>query len=377
MAILFAGILFLITSATTIFSIIPNALNRFDISNKVGLVTITLQQVSIAIAVLNSATIPQIFLISSIMAFISSCLNMYISHRLLPNLSLYYLCIDKKEILNFYKFGISSFVNNIASSSLTYLDRIIIPFLLGPSNLTYYSLPGNVASKTSGFANVMSSTLFPLTTHLDSTNNIEKIKLLYVRSTRLLFILSASIVITIVSFSYEILNYWINNDLAEKASGILIILAITNLILSSTSPISNILLGIGKLKYLTINSIIMATLNILLIFILAPKFGLTGIAWAYLLSLLPMIWLIFKIEREYLKLESRFNFYILILSKVSIVSLIIYTINDFLLRDLVKSLFTLLIVLPLSIILFLALYFFFGFFDKKDIHDIKKFLKST
>jgi O-antigen/teichoic acid export membrane protein len=374
-AIFFAGILFFISASTTLFSIIPNALNRFDISNKVGLITITLQQLSIVFAVLHKATISQLFIITSIVTFFSFLLNLHVSQKLLPDIRLIKFGFNKKEVLNFYKFGIASFTNSLASSSLSYLDRIIIPFLMGPSNLTYYSLSGNIASKTTGLANILSSTLFPLTTYFDSKNNINKIKIIYIRSTRLLLITSSAIVITMISFSYKILNYWINTDVAEKSYQILILLAVTNLILSCISPISNILLGIGKLKLLTLNSLIMAVLNITLIFILTPKFGLLGIAWAYLLSVLPIFILIYRVETKYLKLDNRIYFYINTLSKIAFISTLVLFINSYILTKLVNNLLSLLIILPVSICLFLILYNLFGFFEKEDINDIKLFLK--
>ncbi|MEN9921121.1 MAG: hypothetical protein RLZZ517_99 [Candidatus Parcubacteria bacterium] len=374
-AIFFAGILFFISASTTLFSIIPNALNRFDISNKAGLVVITFQQLSIAVAVLHSATIPQLFIITSIITFFSFIFNLYISHKLLPDIKLLNFNFNKKEILNFYKFGLASFTNNLASSSLSYLDRIIIPFLMGPSNLTYYSLSGNIASKTAGLANILSSTLFPLTTYFDSKNDLERIKVIYVRSTRLLLIISSAISITIIFFSYKILNYWINTDVAQKAHQVLILLAVTNLILSCISPISNILLGIGKLKLLTFNSISMAILNIILIFILTPKFGLIGIAWAYLLSVLPIFILIYKVEKNYLKLNSRLHFYINTITKIALVSILVSIIDSYILTNITHNLLSLLIVLPLNIGLFLVLYYLFGFFEKEDMNDIKIFLK--
>lgn len=375
LAFIFAGLLFLTSSLNGIYSIIPNALGRFDLSTKVGLVTITLQQISIVVTVLLNYSIATIFAIQFIIAIIGGLLSRYISRLLIPNLS-FSFAWNKIEIRNFYKFGITVFTNNIAGSSLTYLDRMIIPFLLGPSNLTYYSLPGNITSKTPGLVNTLSSTLFPMTAHFDSLGDTERIKTLYVRSTRLLLIIATAITISIVSFPNEILKYWINEEVANKASSVLVILAFTSLILSILSPISNLLLGLGKLKSLTKTSFVMATTNAILLLILVPKFGIVGAAWAYLLSLLPILWLIFDTEKENLKFgKERIIFYIQIILRLLIVSAISYFFNIFILKKSITNLPLLITLGPLSILIFLFLYRIFGFFEKEDIKDIKYFLK--
>ena len=373
-AFVFAGLLFLTTSISSIYLIAPNALGRFDLSNKVGLFVITLQQIGIIAAVLLHYSIATIFIIQFIIAILGGILNRHVSKKILPYLS-FSFAWDKKEIINFYKFGLTVFMNNITGSSLTYLDRIIIPFFLGPSNLTYYSLPGNVTSKTPGIANTLSGTIFPMAAHFESLGDMERVKTLYKRSTRLLLVMSTSITVAMVSYSYEMLRFWISRDVADKASEVLVILAFTSLVLAILSPISNLLLGLGKLKSLTIASVAMSITNAILLFILIPRFGIIGAAWAYLLSLAPVLWLIYRVEINYLNLgKERLFYYFLVIPKLLMVSLLTYALNFYIFKNLVTSLITLAIFGPLSIIMFLLLYRIFGFFEKEDTADIKKFL---
>jgi O-antigen/teichoic acid export membrane protein len=373
-AFLFAGLLFFVTSFNNIFTIIPSALGRFDLSNKIGFLSITLQQALIVIVVTLNYSIAAIFMSQFFIAILNGFIGRYISKKLIPYIS-YSFIWDKKEVFSFYKFGIATFINNIAGSSLNYLDRIFIPFLLGPSNLTYYTLPGNITSKTPGISNTLSNVLFPLTTQLESLGEKEKIKILYVRSTRLIIVVSSAITVSLISFPYELLFYWINKDVAEKGYVVLIILALTNLILAIMSPISNLLLGLGKLKSLSITSVITALINALLLFILTPRFGLTGAAFSYILSLPPALWLIYRVEKKYLQLNTgRMNYYISISSKIFTVGLLIYAFNIFVSKALINDIFTLLFFAGFSIILFIILYKIFGFFEKQDVDDIMAFV---
>lgn len=377
LAFIFAGLLFLISSLNSIYTIIPTAFGRFDLSTKIGLVIISIQQISTVIAILLNYSIATIFLLQFIIACINTLLSRNVSNKLIPKIS-FYFSWNKEEIIKFYKFGIAVFINNISSSSLTYIDRMVIPFLLGPSNLTYYSLPGNITSKTPGLANTLSSTLFPITAHFDSLGDTVRIKTLYKRSTRLLLIMSTAITITVISYPYEILKQWINEDVANNGYMVLIILAFTSLLLSILSPISNILLGLGKLKSLTKISFFMATINIILLFILIPKFGIIGAAWAYLLSVLPISWLIYEVEKKYLNFGiDRLKYHLIHFIKLLTVSLLTYLFNIFILKNMITNLFSMVFICLISIILFLFIYFLFNFFEKDDISDVKYFLMSN
>ena len=374
LALIAAGLLFLTTSASGLFLIIPTAMGRFDLSNKVGLISITLQQTGIVITILMNYSIATIFIVQFLIAIITGILSLNISKKIL-SVPIFHISWDKREIIEFYKFGLTVFANNLTGSSLTYLDRIIIPFLLGPSNLTYYSLPGNITSKTPGIANAVSGTLFPTAAHLESLGDIERIKTLYIRSTRLILITSTAITIGIASFPYEILRYWINIDTANHGSIIMVILAFTSLILAILSPISNLLLGLGKLKSLTITSIIMSITNAILLFMLIPQYGIIGAAWAYILSLIPVLWLIYEVESKHLGLgRQRIRYHIITLFKLTLTSIIVYFFNICILKIFVSNLISMVIIGPVSVLSFLITYNIFGFFEKDDKADIKKFI---
>lgn len=368
-----AGIMFLVNAISSVSNIVPPALQRFDISFKIGFITLTIQQLSILVLVINGYSINAIFVTQLIISILSLFIQFYFANRLLPNL-IFLFGWDSKEAKKSYTFGAVTFFNNLATTSLTYLDRLIIPFFLGPSSLSFYSLPGNISNRIPGISNSLASILFPMASSYSGTGDIDILRKLYVRSFRLITVLAIAISIVTISYSKELLTYWISPEMAEKATTVLIILAVTNMFLALIGPLSQFLLGLGKLKFLTTLSIVMAVFNTLLLVILVPAFGINGAAWAYLISLIPAIYMFYFTEKHYLNLGDRLKYYISIILKNLIVSSIIWAISFIFLRQFATNLWLVILLGGISGLLYLTLYWLFGFFEKEDVEALKRTL---
>lgn len=374
-----AGIIFFINSINSIHIIIPTAYQRFDIGSKIGIVFITIQQLGIlAIALLNGP-INAIFLLQVLLALIFYFIYRKYAVEIVHKENRLFIDSygwDKQEAAKCYKFGTTLFLNNLAGSSLTYLDRMIIPLFLGPSSLTYYSLPGSLTNKIPTLSGTLSSVVFPMTAYFEGGGNRNMTKNLYERSMRLIAVISTAITVTFIAFAYPILLYWINRDLADKATGVLIILALTNLVIAITSPLNSFLLGMGKLKALTITSIFTAGTNALLLILLLPHFGIMGAAWSYLLAFIPYAFLIYATEKHYLELTFRRIYYVKLIARLFLTSTLIFMFDMFLIKPLITNFFLVIIAIILSCVIFIITHYLLGFFDKEDTHDILTFTKQ-
>lgn len=378
-AFIYAGVLFFLNSINTLHVIIPVAYQRFDIGSKIGIFFITIQQSGILAVVFFGLSINTIFLVQALLMLVFYFVYKNYTATILGQEERAFLGVygwDRAEAIKCYKFGIISFINNLAGSSLTYLDRMIIPLFLGPSNLTYYSLPGSITSKVPTLSITLSSVVFPMTAHFEGGGNREMTKNLYVRSMRLITIISTAITVTFIAFAYVMLQYWISLELAEKATNILVILALTNLVLAVVYPLNSFLLGMGKLRVLSITSIITAVLNAILLVVFLPRFGIIGAAWAYLLSLIPYVFLVYITEKSYLELTLRRAHYLKLTTQLLVTSIIIFLVDIFLIKPFISSFPLVLLALIVSCVLFVVVHHLCGFFEKEDTHDILNFVKQ-
>jgi O-antigen/teichoic acid export membrane protein len=379
-AFIYAGILFFINSINSLHVIIPTAYQRFDVGSKIGLPFITIQQVGILLVVFFGWSINTLFLFQTLlMLFFYFVYKKYtmivVGEDEKKFLSVYGW--SKEEAFSCYTFGIVSFINNLAGVSLTYLDRMIIPIFLGPSNLTYYSLPGSITNKIPSFSATLSSIVFPMTAHFEGGGNRDMTRNLYLRSMRLIIVISTAVSVTFIVFAYQILQFWINKDLADKATKVLIILAVTNLVLAVIGLLNNVLLAMSKLRSLITTSIVTALINAVLLILLLPRFGIEGAAYAYLFALSPYVFLIYVTEKKYLNLSLRKKHYIKLFYHLFFTSLVTVVVDYFFIRQFITNFFSVIIALVFSFSFFIGIYYYFGFFEKEDTGDILSFLKNN
>jgi O-antigen/teichoic acid export membrane protein len=366
-----AGLNFLIVSASSTYNIIPSALQRFDISSKISMVYLTVLNLTNLTLVLMGFKIKALFTAQLIISIIFVFVRRYYAIKLLPILSHSFQWVSE-EIKKCYRFGLTIVINNTANILLASFDRMVIPLFIGPSLLTYYSLPGNITSRIPGVSDNLSGVIFPVTASLSGGNHEEKLKRVYVRSVGLVIVISTAIAIPIIYLADKILLHWLGADFVSNSTSILIILAVTNLIISFLSPVTSFLYGIGRLKFSSSMSVVMAVINAIALLVLIKPYLITGAAWAYLISVLPIFYMIYYVEHNYVKLERRGRYYATLSLKLLLTALIFYPIS-LIIRPLIVNLPTLIVGGPFSVLLFLLLYRIFGFFEKDDVRDITRF----
>ena len=370
---LIIGVTFFVTCLSAMPTSLFTALQRFDISNKIGIISVTVSSLSLLGVVVAGGSLQMIFFVQFLIAICFTFVSFYYARKIFPAVS-FRFGWNRKYVKDCYSFGTISSINAIASTALASLDRIIIPFYAGPSNLTYYSVPGNIAGKIPGVANTLATITFPMASKLEGSGDRARIEILYVRSFRLITIVAASLTVTAIALAHKALLFWLNADFANKSANILIILALTNFFLALFGPLSNFLLGLGKLKFLTTMSVCMGILNAALLLVLLPLYGITGAAWAYLLSVLPVAYMFYYTERHYLALSGRTRYYAKKFLGTIITSLAVWTIDSYLLAT---DLWTLIIIGGVSVVLYLLLYKLFGFFVEEDWRDMELFYRQT
>ena len=371
---LLAGLSFFIHNIGGTYATVPLAVQRFDINTKIGMASLTLSNLTTLTLVLLGYELRAIFLTQLIFTCVLFFIYRHYAIKLLPDVQLKYRW-HKDIFLSVYKFSITAYASNAANSALTYFDRLLIPIFIGPAALSYYSLPGNITAKTPSLANNISAVIFPMISNLNGLQDTERIKHIYIRVFNLITVISFAITVSIIMFSDKILLYWLNADFADKSTGVLVILAITYYFLSLSGILNSFLLGLGKTNFLFKSSVTMAIINIVSLFYLLPKFGIMGAAWAYLISVLPVIYMFFYSEKKFFNLSNRGAYYLKLYSKLFIVSIFFIFIIKYLLKPLVSSLTSVIIIGPLSVVLFLIIYRLFAFYEKKDLEVINNFLK--
>jgi len=371
-----SALTFFIGAISNINYLIPNALERFDVGTKLSMANLIVGSITSLIVVLLGGKLIALFISQVVLALVFFFISGYFARRLIK-FSFAGYAWSKEEIKKSISWSAYSSINELARTSLFSLDRLVIPIFLGTASLAYYTLPGNVTARIPGTSDNLSGVLFPVSARLHGNNQIDQLKQMYTRSTRLIMLVSFAITVAIIANGYQILQFWLSDDIARNSYHVMVILAITNFVLSFMSPVATYLMTMNRWKFYTTVSASMALINIVAVFLLIPKFGIIGAGWAYLVSTLPILWAIYQLETKYLHLNNFWQKWSVTIVKFSITGIVFFVVNMFAIKPFIVNLPTLVVLGPLSVLVCFGIHYIFGFIHKDDVDDIKQFISHT
>jgi O-antigen/teichoic acid export membrane protein len=299
---LFAGIAFFFTFLSKIFMSVILGLQRNDIAAILKiLVTITTGTGTLVLISLGFG-VRSLLLLSTAVGALSLCTYALVARRQLPQLSLR-TKPSRAVLLSTLKFSGWISLANTTAFLLFQLDRVVLGMLKSVSLVTYYAVPGSVASYLYVATANLASITIAVATGLFARRQQDRVVQLYLRATRfiVMFLLAAGIPAFVLA--RPILAFWIGDSFAERSTGILRILVATYVLLGLAVMPYNVILAAGRPRVLGLVNLAMLGTNIVLIAILIPPFGILGAAWAYLLSVTPLLFVLFYAERHLLDLS--------------------------------------------------------------------------
>lgn len=370
-----ASLGFLINVISGVFACIPKAIQRYDVSTKINLFIGTLASVSNVSLLYLGFGLKGIVVLNLIISLLSLIIYFTIDKMILSEMRIR-LFFDKKIFFMLLRYGLLVISTSIAGLIILQLDKFLIGAILGVGLVTFYVIPGSVAIKLQGLTVAVVAVVLPVSSMLSGTKQVEKLKALYLKGTKLILILITAITVPLLIFSYKFLFYWMGSDFAQKSGVVMMLLVATYYFLSLVSVPWNISFGLGKIKMNAVFSWLIAFLNVLLLIILLKPFGILGAAWAYLLSVIFIAPLnIIYIERKILNF-SGFEFW-KIYAKITFVGLL-QALIVLLLTRFAFDIFSTLGLMIFSILIFPLIYIVLGFFkeeDKELVNTVLSFLK--
>ena len=209
---------------------------------------------------------------------------------------------DKKILIKIFPYSFKIFTMSITSQILYRSDAIIIGIYLSSIYLTNYDVMYKISFLVAMLSTAFSEVLFPTYSRLNSLKDISQIKKLLK--------LNIVISISVVSFFTMFLTVWGNNifdiwlgNKVEISINVFFFMLLINF-LHAIGPCFTVLKAIGKIKLLTISSIVNAVLNVVLSIILIKEYGLVGVLYATLIAHISTDTLVtFYSLKRYLKLD--------------------------------------------------------------------------
>ncbi len=306
---------FLINMVLSAFAAIPGALQRFDITSRVNIVASTLASFSSVIILYRGHGVIAIVAAGMIINFAALFIYGWVNRRLIPKLK-FTMRPDKDSIKKIFSFSGYAFVATLSGVVIAQLDRLILGGMQGPAAVTYYVVPGDISIKIHGFVVAATAVVFPLTADLLTKRQDDRLLNLYRRATRLILSVLVLGVTPMLLFAHPFLLQWLGPEFASKSTVVFQLLLITYFFSSLHVIPFLIAYGAGKPVYSAAYSLAVAVLNILMMFVLIPRYGINGAGVAYLIAVLPTtLFFIWFVEKRILSVNLK-NFYTSLLARL-------------------------------------------------------------
>jgi O-antigen/teichoic acid export membrane protein len=298
-----AGVGFFFAMLSKVFSGIPLAVQRYDIPLKLGLALNTLNAGVSILLLYNGYGLRAVVLVTAAVEVTRTISYALIAQRLLPEIR-FRPGFDREVFGRLARFSGYLFVASLSAMVLFQLDRIFIGALAGVAALAYYYVPGSLAGRIHGAIANLAAVTIPVSSQLFAKQELTRLKDLYLRATRTVVVALLSISIPPFILADKLLYYWIGPDFAQEGTAVLRILVVTYAFLALTVVPWNLVVGVGRPRIPAVFNSVLGGLNVLLMVVLIPPFGIVGAAVAYLVSTLPFVWLIGYVERRILEISS-------------------------------------------------------------------------
>lgn len=217
--------------------------------------------------------------------------------------------IDSLLVKKLTFFGFTVMIGLVGSMIITYIDTLVITYFTDLEQVALYQVAMPTSKLLLYFTTAISIVVLPISSELWARNMKDKLRAGVDIVYRYSFVFIIPLAMLMFSFPELIIKVFFGQQYVG-ASKVLQILSLAGIIYTVCFINSNILSGIGKPKENTIIILVASLFNLMLNIILVPLMGISGAAYATLLSYtIMLVWTGAKI-RHFVRVPMPWNAWI-------------------------------------------------------------------
>lgn len=282
---------------------LPQAEQRFDIFNSKTLLVGSANTILSAIFSAFYPNIAYIFLLQLVFHLLTTVFMSLYSSKIFRGKS-FLPGYKKKEGKEIMDFGLKNFIGTIANQFDVQISKYALGSLSSASAITAFSIPQNIVLKGAGVISQISQVVFPLSSSLLDKSRIEKLKKMVLGIEALTFLCGLAAIALSFIVGQEFLLWWLKDEVVVATAFPILKIMSVYFLITALTPIPSVLIqSIGKPQITSFFAVLTAAVNGIAMFVLIPKFGVMGAAYATLLSsiltvppFLIVAWILFQKE---------------------------------------------------------------------------------
>jgi O-antigen/teichoic acid export membrane protein len=336
-------------------SAIPVAVQRFGLRNIVQVIMGSIWCLGSVALLAASYSVRSILILNVLSNLVGVAAFIIASRSIIPGLKILprFHWASFKKLLSF---SLPLMLSAASAMIVVRLDRFLLAYYLPLTAVTFYTLPYSLSEKLSMAVTNVSSVVFPFTSELHAMSAHEKVHELYMRSTKILMLVTLPIAVVLFTIPGPVLQYWLGEEYAAQGATCLRLLSL-GAFLNAVSAIPTVTsLGVGRAWMPSAFALTGSGISLLGNILLIPRYGIDGAALGLLASQVVVLPFVHLVNRS-INLSSWIFFSESLMRPFAcafVQSVVLYESSFY-----INSLASLLVVIFISIIIF-GLSSFFG-----------------
>jgi O-antigen/teichoic acid export membrane protein len=183
-------------------------------------------------------------------------------------------------------------------------SRVVVGIAGGTASAAYYQVPSVLSSNVNAMLSKVAQVIFPTGSQLFARDDHAGVRSLYLRTSRVFFLLNATVTMGMIVFAYPLIRYWVSPEFADKGSIALAIFAVAQMLNAVTMSASNFNLSAARPSINLAFSLVGSVVNLGLVYPLTVKWGVPGAAAAGLAGTINVPFFLWFTHRRVLKVPS-------------------------------------------------------------------------
>jgi O-antigen/teichoic acid export membrane protein len=266
-----------------VYSAVFTAVQRFDLSNGIGIATRILSAGGTVICLKAGYGLIGLSMVLAGTNLIDYLLRWHIAKRLIPNMKISLSLVSRESLAEVMKFGIWNFVTAGSARLISYTDSLVIAAFMPVAAVAPFAIAANLRSYFEEIFVRAGFVFFPAVTELDAQGNREGLANLYLVSSKFMFLGSILCGSMAILWAGDFFRLWLGPAYAKPADYPSVASIFYLLILGSMVSVAQrigyqVLLGIREVALLAVLFAAEGIVNLVMSIFLVRSYGLIGVA---------------------------------------------------------------------------------------------------
>jgi O-antigen/teichoic acid export membrane protein len=276
--VILTGVNIAVSLISGVFGGVVTALQRFDLSNSLEIVSTALRTSAIVLVLSHGRGLISLALVQLSFGILTGLAYSVMAFRLYPGLTIRLSSLDKANMKLIFSFSSYAFLLQASSYLIFYSDSVVIGVFLPVSAVTFFAIAGNLLSYSRGLLGGMSTVSSPMASALEARGSMDELRRVLLKGARFGSMVFLPIGVCFLIRGRSFIGLWMGPSYAGLAGKVLVILTVAQLVAAGNFVPGSVTLGIGRHKGIVPAVLIEGLCNLGLSIGLVHSYGIAGVA---------------------------------------------------------------------------------------------------